>query len=101
MNMYKKLFSLAFTFVFLAGLHAQNLNVLVNYVTSEGTSNNNTIYYQPAKPLEWDDFKGKPVTGTDAVALTSAGFGLKLTFRQYGKASQLVISVSCSFSKKD
>jgi hypothetical protein len=82
-------------------LSAQKLNVLVDYVTSDGASNNNTIYYQAGQLLNWDDFRGKPVTGTEAVALTSAGFGLKLKFRQAGSASQLVISVSCSFSKKD
>jgi hypothetical protein len=33
--------------------------------------------------------------------LTSAGFGIKLMFRRVDNSSQLVISVNCSFSKKD
>lgn len=70
-------------------------------MTSESTSNSNTIYYKPGELLTWDDFKGKPVAGSDAVALTGAGFGLKLAFHRVGNTSELVISVSCSFSKKD
>lgn len=82
-------------------LHAQNLSVAVNYVTSDGTSNNNLIFYQQNQFLSWDDFKGKPVEGSEAAALTNAGFALKLAFHRAGNTSQLVIDVNCNFSKKD
>ena len=39
--------------------------------------------------------------GSDAAALSSAGFGIKLAFRRVGNTSDLLISVTCSFSKKD
>jgi len=82
-------------------LPAQNLNGAVNYVTSDGTSDNNKIFYQQNQFLTWDDFKGKPVEGSETAALTNAGFALKLAFHRVGNISQLVIDVNCNFSKKD
>lgn len=99
--MYKKFFLIVFGFLSSFLLHAQKLSVVVNYVTDDGTINKNNIYYQTDQLLSWDNFKGKPVEGTDAAALTHAGFGLKLMFRRVETTSQLVISVSCSFSQKD
>jgi hypothetical protein len=81
---------------------AQGLNVVVNYVTTDGPgSSSNNIYYRPGDQLGWSDFKGKPVAGSDAAALTNAGFGVKLMFRRVEDNSQLVISVNCVFSRKD
>ncbi|MEO6547208.1 MAG: hypothetical protein ABIN94_04390 [Ferruginibacter sp.] len=81
---------------------AQKMNVAVNYVTTDGAKNNNTIFYRAGQSLNWGDFKGTPVNASDAVALTNAGFGVKLLFRSVeNRSSQLVISVSCSFSRKD
>ena len=80
---------------------AQKLTPVVNYVTVNGEADPNIIYYQPGQPLTWDDFKGKPVAGSDAAALTNAGFGIKLAFRRVDNLSQLVINVNCNFSKKD
>ncbi|MEO6730014.1 MAG: hypothetical protein ABIN01_02270 [Ferruginibacter sp.] len=98
--MTKRLLLIAFTFLFSLALHAQKLNVVVNYVTSNGDGNNN-IFYMPDQLLNWDDFKGKPVQGSEAAALTNAGFGIKLLFKRMGNNSQLVIAVNCSFSRKD
>ena len=39
--------------------------------------------------------------GSEAAALTNAGFALKLAFHRTGNTSQLVIDVNCNFSKKD
>ncbi|MEP7107208.1 MAG: hypothetical protein ABI760_04485 [Ferruginibacter sp.] len=99
--MNKKLFLIAAGFLFSIASYSQKLSVAVNYVTNDGTPNNNIIYYQPNQLLVWDDFRGKPVEGTDAVAMTSAGFSLKLAFRNDEKTSQIVINVNCSFSKRD
>lgn len=96
----KILLELFVIFCSLAG-NAQKLSTVVNYVIVNGEADHNTIYYQQGQPLTWDDFKGKPVEDNDAVALTNAGFGLKLAFRRVDHVSQLVITVNCNFSRKD
>jgi len=82
-------------------INAQKITTVVNYVTGNGDADKNIIYYQPGQFLTWDDFKGNPAEGSDAAALTNAGFGLKLAFRKVDNVSQLVINVNCNFSKKD
>lgn len=88
-------FSLAFT------VKAQKLNVVVNYVATVDQKNSNNIHYTVDKMLNWSDFQGKPVEASDAAAITNAGFGVNLLFRRNEKATELVIDVNCSFSKKD
>ncbi|MEO6720187.1 MAG: DUF922 domain-containing protein [Ferruginibacter sp.] len=75
--------------------------MLVNYVANDDKSNSNNINYQPGALLSWSDFKGRPVEGSDAAAITSAGFGVKLSFKRLGNTAELLIAVNCSFSKKD
>jgi hypothetical protein len=100
--MNKRFFLIAGAFLLSMALKAQKFSTLtVNYVTENGAADGNHIYYKPGQPLTWSDFKGKPVTGSDAAALTSAGFGVKLQFRRQGNNSELIIAVSCGFSKKD
>ncbi len=99
--MIKASFFITVIFLSSLALNAQKLNVAVNYDSNNGTPGNNEISYKPGRMLGWDDFKGKPVEGSDAAALTNAGFGIKLAFRRDERGSQLVINVSCNFSKKD
>ncbi len=80
---------------------AQKLNVVVNYVSTDVNANANNINYKPGQLLTWDDFKANPVEASEAAAITSAGFGLKLMFKRNENKAELVISVNCSFSKKD
>lgn len=82
-------------------MNAQKLSTVVNYVSGNGEKDQNTIYYKQGDLLTWNDFQGKPVEGNDAVALTNAGFGVKLAFHRVDNISQLVINVNCNFSKKD
>ena len=98
--MIKVIFLFSITILFSAVLPAQLLSVAVNYTTSDETIDKHIIFYQPGQLLAWDDFKGQPVEESDAVALTNAGFSLKLAFHQVGNISQLVIDVNCNFSEK-
>jgi hypothetical protein len=82
-------------------LFSQKLSTVVNYVTDDGTANSNIIVYQPGQMLSWDDFKGAPVEGHEAAAMTNAGLAIKLAFHRDGNTSQLVLAVSCNFSRKD
>lgn len=60
-----------------------------------------TIYYNPAKKLVWDDFRGKPAPASVAAAITASGFGYKADFKSVGAKSQLNIGVYCYFNKKN
>jgi len=99
--MNKKILSLAVLLCCTLVMNAQKLTTIVNYVTGNGNADQNIIYYQPGRLLTWDNFIGNPVEGNDAVALTNAGFGIKLAFRRVENISQLLINVNCNFSKKD
>jgi len=99
--MNKRILLVAIVFFCSLAINAQKLSAVVNYVTGNGEPDHNIVYYQQGQLLTWDDFKGKPVEGNDAAALTNAGFGLKLAFRRVDNVSQLIINVNCNFSKKD
>ena len=99
--MYKCIF---FSFIILCcslPSSSQKLAVSVKYVTAGEKPGSNNIYYEPGVELNWDDFKGKPVETSDAAAITSAGFGIKLSFKSTENGSTLLIAVNCSFSRKD
>ena len=99
--MNRKIFLAAISILMILVTNAQKLTVIVNYVDSDENGNKNDIAYRPNQLLNWQDFKGKPDAGSDAVALTNAGFGVKLAFRRAENESQLNINVNCSFSRKD
>lgn len=58
------------------------------------------IYYNPSKKLQWNDFKGTPVTNGIVAAMTMSGFGYKAELKAAGNNGQLNISVYCYFSKQ-
>jgi hypothetical protein len=98
----KKHFALLFISLFFSvAMMAQNLEIIVNYVTSDATASKPLIYYTPDVKLSWDDFKGKPVESSNAAAITNAGIGLKMAFHSKGNVATLIISVDCNFSKSD
>lgn len=99
--MYKITLLPAILFFFSVALHAQKLTVTVDYITDEATANNTLIYYKPSRLLSWNDFMAVPNKASDAAAITNAGFGFKLMYLRYDNNANLVISVSCNFSKKD
>ena len=99
--MYKRIFFSFLIFCCSLPSYSQKLAVTVKYVTAGEKPNSNNIYYGPGVELNWDDFKGKPIESSDAAAITSAGFGVKLSFKGAETGSNLLIAVSCSFSRKD
>jgi len=87
-------------FCLLAGgfVHAQ-LNVTIKWQPIKGHSGD-TIYYDPERKLEWDDFKGKPVALSPAAAITESGFGYKMSMQSINRKTSVVITVFCYFNKK-
>ncbi len=80
---------------------AQDLHVLVNYVTADPTNRKPLIFYTPAGKLNWNDFKAQPDLDDEAAAVTNAGMGFRLAFHSEGDKANLNISVICNFSKGD
>lgn len=98
----KKYFAfLSITLYFSLTAIAQKLQVEVNYVTADASVTKPMIYYMPGTKLTWNDFKGKPVSGSEAAAITNAGIGFKMMFHSKDNAATLSIAVDCNFSIGD
>lgn len=98
----KKYFSLLIApFIFSFAVVAQKLEVEVNYVTADATVTKPMIYYAPGTKLTWNDFKGKPLSGSQAAAITNAGIGFKMMFHSKDNVATLKITVDCNFSVAD
>ncbi len=80
---------------------AQNLEVVINYVSTDPTVTKPVIFYTTGTKLTWDDFKGKADKTIDAAAITNAGIGFKMAFHSKDNLATLIINVDCSFSKND
>ena len=80
---------------------AQNLQVDVDYVTSDANADKPSIFYTPDRKLTWNDFKGNPVKGSEAAAITNAGFGFKMAFHSENNVATLHLTVDCTFSIND
>ena len=98
----KKYFAfLSITLFFSGTVVAQKLEVEVNYVTADASVTKPMIYYTPGTKLIWNDFKGKPVSGSEAAAITNAGIGFKMMFHSKDNVATLNIAVDCNFSIGD
>lgn len=76
--------------------------VTTNVYWTEQTEMNrgNTIYYNPLKNLEWDDFKGVSGPPGPVAAITASGFGYKANMNSSGAKGEINIAVYCYFNKK-
>ena len=98
----KKYFTCAFVCILVSiTTRAQQIQVSVNYITSDATVTKSVIYYDKATPLTWPDFKGKPEINSEAAAITNAGLGFKMMYHSRDNIATLEISVNCNFSPLD
>lgn len=98
----KKYFAfLSITLYFSLPATAQKLQVEVDYVTADASVTKPMIYYTPGTKLTWNDFKGKPLSGSAAAAITNAGIGFKMMFHSKDNIATLNIAVDCNFSIGD
>ncbi len=95
----KYILSTALLFSFLTSF--SQLQVNVKWAQPRSIETKDTIYYNPAYKLDWDDFKGKPVENHRALAITSSGFGFTAGFSSKNGRSSLNINVYCYFSKNN
>jgi len=95
----KKLFLFLFLAAGLSGF--AQVTVSVNWVQRMPPANSDTIFYNPDKKLTWPDFKGKPGSPSEAIAVTSSGLGYKASMHSRNGKTDLVIDVYCYFSKQN
>lgn len=75
------------------------LQTNVRWAQSRSQETKDTIYYNPADKLEWQDFKGNADNKSRALAITSSGFGFSAGIQYRNGKGTLSINVYCYFSK--
>ncbi len=58
-----------------------------------------TIFYDPDRKLDWNDFKGTPVESSIAAAITESGFGYRMSMQSKNGRTTVNITVFCYFNK--
>ncbi len=86
-------------FIFVYVATKAQFNVTIKFHHPQSFANSDTIYYDTAHQLNWDNFQGKPVFNGKAGAITTAGFGYKAGLHSIGAQSDFTIHIYCFFSK--
>jgi hypothetical protein len=89
--------------VFLCCLSLQTLSqitVNIKWQQSKALPSSDTIYYNSQQKLIWSNFKGKPVIGGEALAVTHSGFGFNAGVKYANNNTDINITVYCFFSKQ-
>lgn len=73
--------------------------VQVNWTKESDMSPSTTVYYDPSRPLEWQDFQGVPEASGNTAALTTSGFGYRMNMGFSGSRGTINIFVYCYFNK--
>lgn len=73
--------------------------VQIKWTKESDMSPSTTVYYQPGKPLEWADFQGVPEQTGNTAALTTSGFGYRMSMGYTGTRGTIKIFVYCYFDK--
>ncbi|MEO7308437.1 MAG: hypothetical protein ABIR78_12260 [Ferruginibacter sp.] len=81
-----------------SGSAGAQFTVTIKWQPIKGNSGD-TIYYDPERKLDWDDFKGRPVASSPAAAITESGFGYKMSMQSHNRKTNVVITVFCYFNK--
>ena len=95
-----KFFSLFFIFLLVYLFSVAQVTTNVYWTEQTEMNKSNTIYYNPAKSLVWDDFKGVPGSPSSVAAITASGFGYKASMNISSGKGEINISVYCYFNKK-
>ena len=76
------------------------LTVNIKWLGHIPSASSDTVYYSNGKKLSWPDFKAAFVYSTEAVALTSSGFGYRADIQYEDGKTDVTVEVFCYFSKK-
>jgi len=89
-----------FLFFFNSSAFSQ-VNVIVQWNPVTASDATDTIYYNLAQKLDWNDFKGKPQTRSIAAAITASGYGYGMTMQTRNNKTNIIINVYCFFNKNN
>lgn len=90
---------------FLVFLISQQINaqltVNVNWTEQTSLPASEICYYNPARKLAWENFRGTPpAVNSQVAALTVSGFGYNASVKTINGKGQLTVNVYCYFSKE-
>ncbi len=91
-----------FTVFFLSAFSlfsAAQVTTNIYWTEQSGMPAAETIYYNPAKNLQWQDFRGSVPAPGRVAAETSSGFGYKANMQSSGDNGRINISVYCYFNR--
>lgn len=91
-----KYFFISFLTIIVAAAHAQ-LTVNIQWSNTPYSKNNDSIFYNGAQKLTWNNFKLNSTDKSDAAALTTSGFGYDAGLSMIGKKGTFTITVYCYF----
>lgn len=101
MTFYKTLLISIIFFGLTSKSFSQKVIVRVFMEKRTSSAQNDTIYYDFSRSLQWSDFRGKPVESYSAGAVTASGFAFDSQMNSDGKSIHLTIGVYAFFSKND
>jgi hypothetical protein len=93
-----RLFSLLFCLCIVNATQAQ-IVAQINFLQPVTSENSDTIYFNPAKNLVWDNFKGTPLQKGMAIAETSSGLGFTAGLKTKNGRGTLTVNIFCYFDK--
>ncbi len=86
-------------FLLAAGSVKAQFTVNVQWQNSKQNNSSDTIAYDAAQKLTWNDFKGIPDATSRAAAITESGFGYRMSMNSYNNRMIVNITIFCYFSK--
>ena len=97
--MIKNIFNLIIVFISLPAFSQVSVNI--NWLAHTPAAKSDTIFYDAAKKLVWQNFKGKTDPQSDATAVTSSGFGYTAGMQYRNNKTTININVYCYFHKQN
>lgn len=95
----KRYFSVSLLLL-ICDLASAQFTVTINWHDRSAGDKADTIYYDPDRKLNWNDFKGRPDHNSMAAAITESGFGYRMSVQSANGRVNLGITVFCYFNKK-
>ena len=86
-------------FLLATGSVKAQFTVNVQWQNSKQNNSSDTIAYDAAQKLTWNDFKGISDATSRAAAITESGFGYRMSMNSYNNRMTVNITVFCYFDK--
>lgn len=93
-------YCLSFFLIIISSISVAQVTTTIQWKKSQTYSSGDTIYYDPARKLDWSDFKGRPDKNSVAAAITESGFGYRMSMQHLNGRTNIIITVFCYFNNR-